>query len=263
MEKLNKKYLFLKQIFCKIIKHNPSYGYRRISKALSSTYNLKINHKLIRKLLKLWGLELKRSIRKRKRKWIDVILQYLQSRANLVKKMILNNKLNSCFQVIVSDITEIHYKSKKAYLCVHMDYIGKMIYGWYLSKSPDASLIKKSFNKAVEKIKSYNRSIKQIVFHQDRGSVYTGNEYMSAVLKNDGYLSYSRKGEPGDNAVNESFFSRFKEENADIFLEAKDFDKLYRLINRQIKYYNQKRFHSSIGYNTPFDFTKLFLSNLT
>ena len=50
-----------------------------------------------------------------------------------------------------------------------------------------------------------------MIAHQGLGSVYTGAEYILAVLKEKDRLSYSRRGEPGDNAVNKSFFLRLKE----------------------------------------------------
>ena len=52
---------------------------------------------------------------------------------------------------------------------------------------------------------------------------------------------------PGDNAVNESFFSRLKEKWEDIFYEARTFEELERFISRAIRYYNIKRYHSSLG----------------
>ena len=46
----------------------------------------------------------------------------------------------------------------------------------------------------------------KMISHQDRGSVYTGADYMHTVMEEKCRLSYSRRGEPGDNAVNKSFF---------------------------------------------------------
>jgi transposase InsO family protein len=95
------------------------------------------------------------------------------------------------------------------------------------------------------------------VFSQDRGSIYTGSEYISTVLKSNCRLSHSRRGEPGDNAVNESFFSRFKEEKRDEFYEARSFEELEKMVRKAIDCYNQDRYHSSIGLQAPIDFTKM------
>ena len=69
-------------------------------------------------------------------------------------------------------------------------------------------------------------------------------------------VSFSRTGEPGDNAVNESSFSRFKEEWRDVFGEAKTFKELEDYIKKAIDYYNDERYHSSIGMKAPVKFIK-------
>ena len=77
-----------------------------------------------------------------------------------------------------------------------------------------------------------------------------------SVLKEKCRLSYSRRGEPGDNAVNESFFSRLKEEWRDVFMEAQSFDELQKMVKKAIDYYNNERYHSTIGLKAPLIFTK-------
>lgn len=74
-------------------------------------------------------------------------------------------------------------------------------------------------------------------------------------------LSYSRRGEPGDNAINEAFFSRLKIEQADIIDEAQIFEEIQRFVHRAIAYYNLRRSHSSIGDRTPLVFVNDFLTS--
>lgn len=256
-ERLEERYKQLKKIIEKIILKNPSYGYRRIKKTLFEKYDITINHKALLKVLKSWGLELKRRIKPPKKSWMSKILNFLEKRANLLWQLIKDDLIKSCFQVVLSDITELYYKGGKAYLCVHLDIFGKMIYGWHLSKNPDSSIVLQSFTKAVKKIERLMGFIPTgLIIHQDRGSVYTGSEYISSVLKEKCRLSYSRKGEPGDNAVNESFFSRLKEEWRDVFYEAQSFEELEKMVRKAIDYYNYERYHSSIGLVAPFKFTK-------
>lgn len=102
-----------------------------------------------------------------------------------------------------------------------------------------------------------------MIAHQDLGSVYTGAEYILAVLKEKDRLSYSRRGEPGDNAVNKPFFLRLKEEWRDVFIEAQSFDELQKMVRKVIDYYNSERYHSTIGLKTPLTFTKEQVGHLT
>lgn len=253
LSSLKDKYQHLKPEIEKIIKDNPAYGYPRIKKALAENYGLIINHKLLLKLLKIWGLSLKRKIRKPKKTFIQKVLEYLQTRANLLRKAIINN----CFQAIVSDLTVIKTRFGLSYLFVHLDIYGKMIYGWNLSQSPEAKSLILSLKQAINKLKKFKiRSLKNLIFHQDRGSVYTSAEYVAELLKNNVFISYSKKGEPGDNAVNEAFFSRLKDEWRDVFAEAENFHELKKLITKAISYYNEKRYHTSLNMQTPAQFTK-------
>jgi putative transposase len=254
---LARKYSELKPKIIKIIQENPSYGYPRIKKALEEIYGEIVNHKLLLKLLKLWRLSLPRKIKKRKSNWIKNIIEYLGIKSNLLRSLILKGSMIKCFDVILSDITEICYSGQKAYLCIHMDYAGKYIYGWDLSANPDQVLVISSAKKAIITISRFSkRDVDGIIFHQDRGSVYTSEGYVSYLLKKEILISYSRKGEPGDNAVNESFFSRFKDEWLDSFSELKTYYELKNGIKKSIEYYNEKRYHSSIGYKTPLAYIK-------
>lgn len=263
-ESFEERYKALKEKITEIIKKDPGYGYRRIKKALKERYDIVINHKLLLKLLRMWSLLLKRRIRKPKRNWIHTVLDFLQLRANILWQMIKKGIITSCFQVILSDVTEITYQGAKAYLCVHMDYFGKMVYGWKLSEIQDRSIALESFNKAVKKIKSIISHFSEgIVVHQDRGSIYTSSDYITALLDKKCKVSFSRTGEPGDNAVNESFFSRFKEEWRDVFAEARTFEELEGFVRKAIDYYNNERYHSSIGLRSPAKFIQEHIKYLT
>jgi transposase InsO family protein len=112
------------------------------------------------------------------------------------------------FQVVVSDVMELIHQGGKAYLRVHLDIFDKMIYGWQLSKNPDSLIVVQLFKMGIKKIKRLLGScVSEIIFYRNRGSMYTSSEYIAAVLNEKCRLSYSRRTETGDNAVNESFFS--------------------------------------------------------
>jgi len=258
-QRLAQKHRRLREAIETVIHANPGYGYRRIGEALRQEYRLVVNHKLLKRLLRLWGLHLRRAIRKPTRSYLHQLLDFLGRRANLLFRV----KAHGCLQVIVSDVTEIVCHAGKAYLAVHLDQFGKLVLGWSLSVHPDVSLVMRSLKAAFERVRVFMPVGRRLIVHQDRGSVYTADLYVRTI-RNTGYLlSYSRRGEPGDNAVNESFFSRFKEEWREAFAEARTFEQLQRMVEKAIVYYNERRYHSSIGYRTPLAFITESLSKQT
>jgi transposase InsO family protein len=266
-ERLDEKYSELKAKVKLVIAKHPAYGYRRIQKALLDEHKTRVNHKLLVKLLRIWGLSLKRKIKKKKYSVVKTVLNILEERANLVRRMVQLGTLQDCFQVLLTDVTEIPYEQGKAYLSVHMDYVGKTVLGWTLSKNATCDIAVGSFEMAKKALTGMGVDVSECIVHQDRGSINTSHEYVSCILKSGCTLSYSRKGKPGDNAVNESFFSKVKDEWKNDFKNAKDFNELQRLLKQAIEYYNNQRYHSSLGYQAPVVFTKNYLekkkANLT
>lgn len=120
---LEQRYGRLKSMLERIIQKNPSYGYRRIKKALFEVYGEAVNHKVLLKLLLAWGLQFKRRIRKPRLSWMSQILDFLQIRANLVWRLTKQKMITRCLQVIVSDVTELYYQGKKSLFMCPYGYI--------------------------------------------------------------------------------------------------------------------------------------------
>lgn len=257
-ENFEAKYASVKKHLKKIIKENKSYGVERIKAALMIDFSVFIGRDALGRLLKLWGLELKRKIRKNKLSVIKKILISLSDRVNLL----IRTKIDKPFQAITSDITEIYYNQgkSKAYLAVHKDVFGQLVYGWNLQEKMDAKIVIISFERAIKKIKELIEKIPEnLLCHQDQGSQYTSYEYTDAVMKNKVILSYSTPGTPTENPGQESFFGRFKEERQDEYNEIDNFKDLEKFIVKKLKYYNEKRIHTSIGMQAPQKFTANFI----
>jgi hypothetical protein len=86
--------------------------------------------------------------------------------------------------------------------------------------------------------------------------VYTGIDYVHGNIKGQVSAELFTTERPGDNAVNESFFSRFKEEWRACSTEARTFEELEKMVRKAIDYYNTQRYHSRIGLTAPLKFTK-------
>ena len=108
------------------------------------------------------------------------------------------------------------------------------------------NLVIDAFNKAL-----INRGLNEDgIFHSDRGSQYTSNNFEQLLTDLNLKHSYSKKGYPYDNASMESFNAILKKEevnvnNYETFEEAKS--AIFEFIE---SWYNNKRIHSTIGYIT-------------
>lgn len=253
-ERFEEKYQHLKKNLEKVIKKNSAYGIKRIKQALFDKYQIIIGKETLGKLLKIWGLSLKRKINKKKRSVIQKILLALADRANLL----IRTRITAPLQAVTSDISEIVFNQgkEKSYLCVHKDVFGQMVYGHALSLTMEAGLVLASHKKMLRYWRKKKLQVsKEILHHSDQGSQYTSYEYTDAVMKV-GRLSYSTPGTPTENPGQESFFGRFKDEWKEEINELKNFSEVKKFIQSKIKYYNYQRLHTSIHNQTPYFFTK-------
>lgn len=256
-ERFEEKYAPLKKKIEKIIKAHSAYGIKRIKQALSDQYGVTIGRDSLGKLLKVWGLSLKRKIRKKKRSMIQKILLSLADKTNLL----IRTEITRPLQAITSDISEIFFNGgqEKCYLCVHKDVFGQMVYGYQLSMDMKTSLVLSSLKKALKYLKRKKIEFKEVLFHSDQGTQYTSYEYVDEVLKV-GKISYSTPGTPTENPGQESFFGRFKDEWKYEINELESFEEVEEFIKDKIKYYNYQRLHTSIKNQTPYFFTKKSLN---
>lgn len=279
-QSFEKRYGRLKRLLEKVISDNPSYGYRRIKKELEEKYRVVVNHKPLKKLLKLWGLSLRRTVNRPKKSGICEILAFLGVKANLIKTL----ELVKPFRLIFADITELTYENGKLYLAAYLDCLTKTALSWELSENPDGDLISRAYQKAKKGLKRFKSKLKKrvddrrinenesenknedqdksaikTIFHQDQGSVFTSYAYVDRILKDGFALSYSRKGTPSDNPEMESFFSRFKSENKQFISQLKTRKEVEKFVKKQMMYYNQKRRHSCLGNISPNEFIKRFI----
>ena len=153
----------------------------------------------------------------------------------------------------VTDITYFNVNSKWIYLAVVMDLYSRAIVGWSVDTHMRESLICNALDMALAR-----RDISDnLIVHSDRGVQYRSNIYRDKLLDNGCTISMSRKSNCWDNAVIESFFSRFKVEciypNRFKSIEQAKSD-IFEYIEI---FYNRKRKHSAIGYVSPMQFEQL------
>ena len=229
----------IKQIFEKS-KHR--YGSPKITKVLNQE-GIKVSQKRVARRMRILGL---RSI---------VIKKYnhagnsntdnTKEYPNLLKQDFSAERLSEKW---VGDITYIYTKETGwTYLAIVMDLFDLKVVGWSYGINMTDDLVIAAFNKAMK-----NRGLNTDgIFHSDRGSQYTSNDFEKILSQYHIRHSYSKKGYPYDNASMESFNAILKKEEVNVntyetFNEAKL--AIFEFIE---SWYNNHRIHSTLGYITP------------
>lgn len=229
------------------------YGSPKITKVLNEK-GLKVSQKRVARRMKLLGL---RSITVKKYNHsgsskTDDKKEY----PNLLEQNFFASKPG---QKWVGDITYIYtIETGWSYLAIVMDLFDLKIVGWSYGLSMADELVIDAFNKAM-----VNRGLERGgIFHSDRGSQYTSNNYENLLSTLSIKHSYSKKGYPYDNASMESFNAILKKEEVNVntyqtFEEAKLV--IFEFIE---SWYNNKRIHSTLGYITPNQKYNNYISSL-
>ena len=172
------------------------------------------------------------------------------SHSSLEKPNILNQDFTttSINQKWCTDITYIHtIKDGWTYLACVMDLHSKKIIGYSYAKNMTAQLALNAIQNACLNVKDPAG----IVVQSDLGSQYT-SQLFEEYLKVKGMLhSFSKKGNPYDNAGIESFHSILKKEEVHHkkYIDFKAAESaLFEFIEA---WYNRKRIHGSVNYMTP------------
>lgn len=169
----------------------------------------------------------------------------VEERENLLDRDFTTSGIN---QKWCTDITYIHTANDGwTYLASVMDYCSKKIIGYAYARSMTAELAVKALENACLNVKDTTG----IILHSDLGTQYTSKLFEDCLQTKKILHSYSRKGNPYDNACIESFHSILKKE--EIYQNKYyDFREAGKAIFEYIEsWYNRKRIHSSLNYLTP------------
>ena len=174
-----------------------------------------------------------------------------EGKENLLNQEFQTNELR---KKMVSDITYIYVKNYGwTYLATVEDLCSRAIIGYSYGKTIDADLVIEAIRNAQMK----GKFKEQAIFHSDLGSQYTSNK-VEKYLKELGLRhSYSKKGYPYDNACMESFNAILKKEEVNL-KEYETFEEAKMALFEFIEgWYNRKRIHSAIGYQTPYEIEEM------
>jgi len=254
------KYAHLLPDLKAIAREHPEYGYRRATVELRETYGHCVNHKVVQRLHQLYELRLLRNTRAPKRSGIRQVIVTAGGRVNLVAQL----KQIELFEVAHTDFTELPFANgtSKAYLLPIIGHVCKMAYGWAVGESANTALALRAWERAKKTFQEYDIPYVGMIIHHDQDAVFTSYDWTGQLLLKDGVrLSYALGGAK-DNPEMESFIGRFKEEGQSLFLDAQSLAELTAVVDRRMRYYNTKRRHSSIGYQSPVAYIKRVRSGL-
>ncbi len=219
-------YLIIKKVFSK---HKKTYGYRRITDELQEENGWIINHKKVLRIMNKY----------------DVVAKYIKDiKPNYNKKLAEEqsqiDQLKRNFQQKgwVTDITylTLQRNGKRAYLSTILDLETRDWVSYSISYRNDIPLVMDTLNEAI----SITKDLNGLVLHSDQGFQYLSTEYKIVCESNGIVISHSRKGNPLDNAVIESFHSILKKEtlyNNDIT----SLEEYIQLVHEWLIFYNTTR----------------------
>ncbi|MDE4541329.1 IS3 family transposase [Thermoanaerobacterium sp. R66] len=169
----------------------------------------------------------------------------LEEKANIINRDFNASNINEKWY---TDITYIYtIKDGWTYLASVMDLYSKKIIGYAYGTSMTTELAIKAVENACLNVKD----AKGIILHSDLGTQYTSLKFEDYLSSKGIVHSFSRKGNPYDNACIESFHSVLKKEEINHH-KYYDFNEARRAVFEYIEsWYNRRRIHSAINYKTP------------
>lgn len=148
-------------------------------------------------------------------------------------------------QVWQTDLMSIRYQGRDYYFLSYMDVYSRFIVYYKLCTSMTGNTIKEATREAFKITKKQPN-----IIQSDNGSCYISSEYRNYLAKSEINHHRIHPHCPNENAEIERYHRTVREllDPGD----AKDFNHLHELIKEQIDHYNCDRYHSAIGFITPY-----------
>jgi putative transposase len=215
----------------------PFYGSRRISRELR-TKGLVVNRKRVQRLMRIMGLEAVAPKPDTSKPAPEhPVYPYL----------LRNLSVNRPNQVWAADITYIPLARGFAYLVAIMDWYSRRVLAWKLSNSLDTSFCVEALEDAL------SRFGQPEIFNTDQGSQFTAEAFTQVLRERGIKISMDGKGRCIDNVFVERLWRSLKYE--EVYLN--DYDDLVDAragIGHYLTFYNGRRPHQALGYQTPAEF---------
>ncbi len=156
-------------------------------------------------------------------------------------------------QLWVADITYIPTWTGFLYLAVVLDVWSRRIVGWAMATHLRTELVLDSLDMAL-----WQRRPVAVIHHSDQGSQYTSVAFGGRCEQAGVRPSMGSVGDCYDNAMAESFFSTLECELLDRYRFKTQAEARMAVFGFIEGWYNSRRRHSSLGYESPMSFEKVY-----
>ena len=241
--------LQLRDVLQRIALEFPSYGWPRTTRELWRR-GWAVNHKRVYRMMREDNL-----LCLRRRKFVSTTdsAHSLPVYPNLAREM----TVTGLDQLWVADITYIRLRVEFVYLAVILDACSRRVIGWTLGRTLEDELTLEALRRALQQ----RRPAPGLVHHSDRGVQYASRDYTALLQARGIAISMSRKANPYDNAIAESFMKTLKYEEVyrDDYQDLREARTCIQRFLEQV--YNEKRLHSALGYLPPVEFEQALAAN--
>ena len=156
-------------------------------------------------------------------------------------------------QLWVADFTYVRTWDGWLYLAVVLDVWSRRIVGWAMGPHPRTELVEGALKMALSDRKPEGR----VVHHSDQGMQYMSLAFGERCREAGVVQSMGSTGDPLDNAMCESFFATLECELIARTRFHTHWEARQKIRSYIEEFYNTRRIHSAIGYESPANFEKL------
>ena len=225
---------------------NRTYGSRRIHAELKAD-GISCGRNRIARLMREDGL---RSLIKRRFRVTTNSAHGKPVADNILARKFNVHEVAGINRAWVGDITYIATHEGFLYLAVVLDLRSRRVVGWAMRHTLDAELAIAAMISAI----ADRRPPAGLIFHCDRGKQYVAEPFQAVLRRHGIILSMSRKANCWDNAVAESFFGSIKRELLTRGVWKTREAARSAIFNYIEAWYNTRRRHSTLGYESPASF---------
>lgn len=150
----------------------------------------------------------------------------------------------------IADFTYLWTREGWLYVAVVIDLYSRYAVGWSMSASMTSQLVSDALMMALWR----RGKPKGLLHHSDQGSQYTSEDFQRQLETHGIECSMSRRGDCWDNAAMESFFSSLKTERTSRKNYATRDEARADVFDYIERFYNARRQHSTLGYQSPAQF---------